>query len=59
MIRIIRKIPRNVTIAFSGGIDSVVFTEFLLKGKRKINLAFLTILFEEMWKFIFIAIQTH
>jgi len=40
MIRIIRKIPRNVTIAFSGGIDSVVFTEFLLKGKRKINLAF-------------------
>jgi|TARA_Y100000289_G_C3928927_1_gene155203 tRNA(Ile)-lysidine synthase len=40
MIRIIGKIPRKVTIACSGGIDSMVFTHFLMQGKRKIELAY-------------------
>ncbi len=40
MIRIIKKIPHKVTIACSGGIDSMVFTDFLLKGNRKIELAY-------------------
>tara|TARA_Y100000310_G_scaffold277448_1_gene295184 strand:+ start:723 stop:1331 length:609 start_codon:yes stop_codon:yes gene_type:complete len=40
MIRIIGKIPRNVTIACSGGIDSMVITHFLQQSKRKINLAY-------------------
>ena len=40
MIRIIGKIPNNLTIACSGGIDSMVFTDFLLKGKKNINLAY-------------------
>ena len=40
MIRIIGKIPRNVTIACSGGIDSMVFTHFLQQGKRNIKLAY-------------------
>jgi|TARA_E500000318_G_scaffold67980_2_gene62749 tRNA(Ile)-lysidine synthase len=40
MIRIIKKIPRDVTITCSGGIDSMVFTHFLLQGKRKVKLAY-------------------
>ena len=40
MIRIIGKIPHSVTIACSGGIDSMVFTDFLLKGNRHVNLAY-------------------
>lgn len=40
MIRIIGKIPRNVTIACSGGIDSMVIAHFLQQSKRKINLAY-------------------
>jgi tRNA(Ile)-lysidine synthase len=40
MIRIIGKIPRNVTIACSGGVDSMVFTHFLQAGKRNITLAY-------------------
>ena len=40
MIRIIGKIPSTVTIACSGGIDSMVFTHFLLQGKRKVNLSY-------------------
>ncbi len=40
MIRIIGKIPKNVTIACSGGIDSMVITKFLLEGRRNIKLAF-------------------
>ena len=40
MIRIIGKIPRNVTIACSGGIDSMVFAHFLKQGKRRIKLAY-------------------
>ena len=40
MIRIIKKIPNNVVIACSGGIDSMAFTHFLRQGKRKVKLAF-------------------
>ena len=40
MIRIIGKIPPTVTVACSGGIDSMVFTHFLLQGKRNVNLAY-------------------
>ncbi len=40
MIRIIGKIPPTVTVACSGGIDSMVFVHFLLQGKRKVNLAY-------------------
>ena len=40
MIRIIGQIPKNVTIACSGGIDSMVFTHFLLHGRRNVNLAY-------------------
>ena len=40
MFRIIGKIPRRVTVACSGGIDSMAIVNFLLEGKRKIDLAF-------------------
>ena len=40
MIRIIGKIPPTVTVACSGGIDSMAFVHFLLQGRRKINLAY-------------------
>ena len=40
MIRIIGKIPKRVTIAFSGGVDSVAITDFLRKGKREVSLAY-------------------
>ena len=40
MIRIIGKIPAKVTIACSGGIDSMAFTNFLLQGKREVKLAY-------------------
>ena len=40
MIRIIGKIPHRVTIACSGGSDSMVFTDFLKKGNRNITLAY-------------------
>ena len=40
MIRIIGKIPKRVTVACSGGVDSMVFVDFLLKGNRKVDLAY-------------------
>lgn len=40
MIRIISKIPPNVVIACSGGIDSMVVTHFLLEGRRNVRLAY-------------------
>tara|TARA_B100000085_G_scaffold283356_1_gene313853 strand:- start:18001 stop:18612 length:612 start_codon:yes stop_codon:yes gene_type:complete len=40
MIRIVGKIPHTVTIACSGGIDSMVVSHFLQQSKRKINLAY-------------------
>ena len=40
MIRIIGKIPHSVTVACSGGLDSMVFTHFLRQGRRNVNLAY-------------------
>jgi len=40
MIRIIGKIPSNVVIACSGGIDSMVATDFLIQGRRNVRLAY-------------------
>ena len=40
MIRIIGKIPPTVTVACSGGLDSMAFVHFLTQGRRKINLAY-------------------
>ena len=40
MIRILGKIPNQCTVAFSGGIDSVAVVDFLLKGKKKVDLAY-------------------
>ena len=40
MIRIIKKIPKKVTVACSGGIDSMVFVHFLLQGKKDVQLAY-------------------
>ncbi len=40
MIRIIGKIPKTLTIACSGGMDSMVFTHFLQQGRKNINLAY-------------------
>ena len=40
MIRIIGKIPKKVTIACSGGIDSMVVAHFLRQSRRKVNLAY-------------------
>lgn len=40
MIKFLGKLPQKCTIAFSGGIDSVVITDFLHNGKRDVQLAF-------------------
>ena len=40
MIRIIGKIPSNVVVACSGGIDSMVIANFLLEGRRNVRLAY-------------------
>ena len=40
MIRIIGKIPSSVTVACSGGIDSMVIVHFLRQSHRKVNLAY-------------------
>jgi tRNA(Ile)-lysidine synthase len=40
MLKFIGDLPRKCTIAFSGGIDSVVISDFLLNGKRDVTLAF-------------------
>lgn len=40
MIRIIGKIPSKVTVACSGGVDSMAVVNFLLEGKRKVDLAY-------------------
>jgi len=40
MIKIIGKIPRRVTIACSGGVDSMVMVKFLQASNRKIQLAY-------------------
>jgi tRNA(Ile)-lysidine synthetase-like protein len=40
MIRILGKIPQKVTVACSGGIDSMAVVHFLLQGKRDVSLAY-------------------
>ena len=40
MIRFIGKLPDECIIGFSGGVDSVAITDFLLRGKKKVSLAF-------------------
>ena len=40
MIRIIKNLPPRITVACSGGVDSMVFTNFLLEGRRKVDLAY-------------------
>ena len=41
MIHIIGKIPHRVTVACSGGIDSMAIVNFLREGRRKVTLAYL------------------
>ena len=40
MIRIIGKIPNEITVACSGGIDSMVITHFLQQGRKSVRLAY-------------------
>lgn len=40
MIRILGKIPEKVTVACSGGVDSMAFVHFLVQGKRDVSLAY-------------------
>jgi tRNA(Ile)-lysidine synthase len=40
MIRFLGKIPNQCTVAFSGGVDSVAVVDFLLNGKKQVELAF-------------------
>lgn len=40
MIKLLGQIPREVWLAFSGGVDSVAIADFLLRGKRQVNLVF-------------------
>lgn len=40
MIRLLGKIPNQIVVAFSGGVDSVAAASFLNCGKRRVTLAF-------------------
>lgn len=40
MIRILKNIPNKVTVACSGGIDSMAIVNFLLEGRRDVQLAY-------------------
>jgi tRNA(Ile)-lysidine synthetase-like protein len=40
MIRLIGKIPHRVTVACSGGVDSMAVVDFLLNGRRKVDIAY-------------------
>ena len=40
MIRFLGKVPKEVVIACSGGLDSMVATDFLLRSNRSIKLAY-------------------
>ena len=39
MIKILGKIPKEVTVACSGGVDSMAVLDFLRNGKKKITVA--------------------
>jgi tRNA(Ile)-lysidine synthase len=40
MIKFLGQLPRRCVLAFSGGVDSVAIADFLLNGKRELQLAF-------------------
>jgi len=40
MIRFLGEIPNKCTVAFSGGVDSVAVVDFLLNGRKRVDLAF-------------------
>jgi tRNA(Ile)-lysidine synthase len=40
MIRFLGKLPKKCIVAFSGGVDSVAVTDFLVNGGKEIDLAF-------------------
>ena len=40
MIRFLGKIPHKCIVAFSGGVDSVAVVDFLLNGKKQVDIAF-------------------
>ena len=40
MIRIIGKIPHRVTVACSGGVDSMAILYFLMQGRRKVDVVY-------------------
>jgi len=40
MIRYIGQLPEKCTIAFSGGVDSVAIADFLVRGRKHVQLAF-------------------
>jgi len=40
MIQVLGKIPNKCTVAFSGGVDSVAVVDFLLNGRKQVDLAF-------------------
>jgi tRNA(Ile)-lysidine synthase len=40
MIRFLGEIPNKCTVAFSGGVDSVAVVDFLLNGRKQVDLAF-------------------
>ena len=40
MIQFLGNIPHKCTIAFSGGVDSVAVVDFLLNGKKQVDIAF-------------------
>lgn len=40
MIRFLGKIPNKCVVAFSGGVDSVAVVDFLLNGRKQVDLAF-------------------
>lgn len=40
MIRFLGELPRDITVACSGGIDSMVVLDFLRTGKRKVKVAY-------------------
>ena len=40
MIKLIGRIPVQCTVAFSGGVDSVAATDFIIRGKKNVKIAF-------------------
>jgi len=40
MIRILGKIPKKVTLACSGGLDSMAALDFLIKGRKEVSVAY-------------------